>query len=839
MPYNHQKIEKKWQKIWAKSNFSAWHATDLEKRRKFYVLDMFPYPSGDGLHVGHVEGYTATDIYSRWLRRQGYNVLHPMGWDAFGLPAENYAIKTKTHPAIVVSKNIARFKRQLQSMGFSYDWRREINTTDPNYYRWTQWIFLQLFKHGLAYYKEAPINWCPSCKTGLANEEVSNGECERCSAKVEKKLLPQWMLKITAYADRLLKDLDELDWPENIKEMQRNWIGRSEGYEISFKVVGSEHRIAVFTTRIDTIFGATFLVLAPEHQLVKEISTFSQRRKVEEYCHQVLQKSDLEREQLPGAKTGVFTGSYAINPATREKIPIWVSDYVLAGYGTGAIMAVPAHDKRDFDFARTFNLPIKEVITADGKPHDEIIEAYEGDGILINSGPFDRLYSQQAKEKIASYVAAKPTIRYKLRDWVFSRQRYWGEPIPLVFCQNCKAQKENSGLSEGEKLNPGWIPIPEKNLPLRLPAVKFYEPTGTGESPLAAISFWVNTKCPRCAGPAKRETNTMPQWAGSCWYYLAYVLSSKIKSKSPKSFWDQKILKYWLPVDLYVGGAEHAVLHLLYARFWHKFLWDIGVVPTKEPFQRLFNQGLILGPDGEKMSKSRGNVINPDEMIKLYGADSLRLYEMFMGPLEQVKPWDPQGIVGMHRFLNRIWDLVVEKSKIKNKKTKISREARNAAENEIRRVMHKTIKKVTDDIASLRFNTAIASLMEFQNALSFQIHLLDQKLKDTALSVLVSLLAPFAPHISEELWKALKKSKSVHQSPWPKYNPNFLKEKAITYAIQVNGKLRDTIDVKAGITEQEIIELAKKKQKIVKWLSGKRIKRTVFVKDKLINFVLE
>jgi leucyl-tRNA synthetase len=764
-----------------------------------------------------------------------------MGWDAFGLPAENYAIKTKTHPAIVVRKNIARFKKQLQSLGFSYDWRREINTTDPSYYKWTQWIFLQLFRRGLASHTEAPINWCPSCKTGLANEEVAAGECERCGAKVEKKLLPQWVLKITAYADRLLNDLETLDWPEHVKEMQRNWIGRSEGYEVTFKVVGQKRRVSVFTTRIDTIFGATFLALAPEHPLAGEIASASERRKVEVYRQEALNRSDLDRQADTRLKTGVFTGAYAINPATREKIPIWVSDYVLAGYGTGAIMGVPAHDARDFDFAHTFHLPVREVVSADGNRHDDITDVYEGEGILVNSGPFDRMRSREAMEKIAAYVAARPAVRYKLRDWIFSRQRYWGEPIPLVFCERCKKLVENSKFksqhspfSAGELLNPGWIPLPEKDLPLKLPNVESYEPTGTGESPLAAMTDWVNTKCPRCGGPAKRETNTMPQWAGSCWYYLAYC----VRKNSTFDLRNSKLLKYWLPVDLYVGGVEHAVLHLLYARFWHKFLYDIGVVPTKEPFQKLFNQGLILGPDGEKMSKSRGNVINPDDMVKTYGADSLRLYEMFMGPLEVSKPWDPQGIVGMYRFLNRVWDLAIEPSKRNTQKTKISPNARLSAAKDIKRVMHKTIKKVTDDIAALRFNTAISALMEFQNALAFQLHLLSMRDRNAALDTLISLLAPFAPHLTEELWHIRRKGASVHDTPWPKYDPRWLKEETVTYIIQVNGKLRDTVSAKPGAAEAEVLRLAKKRPKVSKWLSGKPIKRTVFVKDKLVNFVI-
>lgn len=878
MKYDSEAIERKWQIAWSKSDFAAWRANDFDRKKKFYILDMFPYPSGDGLHVGHIEGYTATDIYARWLRRRGFNVLHPIGWDAFGLPAENYALKTKTHPAKVVEKNVARFKKQLQSIGFSYDWRREVNTTDPRYYRWTQWIFVQLFKRGLAYRTESPINWCPSCKTGLANEEVVAGECERCSAKVEKKLLPQWVLKITTYADRLLRDLETLDWPENVKEMQRNWIGRSEGYEIEFKVVGQKRRITVFTTRIDTLFGATFLVLAPEHPLAVELVSAAERKKVEAYCSEVLKRSDNDRLLDARAKTGVFTGVYAINPATREKIPIWVSEYVLAGYGTGAIMGVPAHDLRDFDFSRAFNLQIREVISPANNHHNIAQGPYEGEGTLINSGPFSRMSSKSAEERIAAYVAGRPAARYKLRDWIFSRQRYWGEPIPLIFCENCKKSAENPDLkqargkiSPGEILNPGWMPIPEEKLPLKLPLVKSYEPTGTGESPLAAITDWVNTKCPRCGNPAKRETNTMPQWAGSCWYYIGYLIAENFRSKTqiskqiqnPKF---QRKLKYWLPIDLYVGGVEHAVLHLLYARFWHKVLYDIGAVSTKEPFQKLVNQGLILGTDGEKMSKSRGNVVNPDDIIKQYGADSLRLYEMFMGPLEQVKPWDTQGIVGMYRFLNRVLELVTRNSKVsaeggpnsdgksqKSKsipKTKISPKARAAAMNDVKRVMHKTIKKVTEDIAEMRFNTAISALMEFQNALSFNAHLLPKKSFEAAVLTLLSLLAPFAPHITEELWHqvadkretkrgpARKSHASIHAQEWPKYDPKYLKEETATYIIQVNGKIRDTLKAKPDASEEDILRLAKKKPKVSKWISAKPIKRAVFVKNKLVNFVI-
>jgi len=632
--YQPNKIEPKWQKIWAKNNYKIWHTSDQPKKKHIYILDMFPYPSGEGLHVGHIEGYTASDILSRYYRMKGYDVLHPMGWDAFGLPAENYAIKTKKNPKEVVAKNVKHFRKQLQSMGFSYDWQREINTTDPNYYKWTQWIFLQLYKNGLAYEDEISVNWCPSCKTVLADEEVVGGKCDRCNTLVERKKLKQWVLKITAYADKLLKDLDLLDWPERVKTMQKNWIGRSEGVDIEFKVAGYEEHIKVFTTRADTIFGVTYLVLAPEHPLTKKITSEPQLSEVKKYVEQASQKSDFERQAGIKEKTGVFTGAYAINPANRERVPIWVSDYVLMSYGTGAIMGVPAHDERDLQFAEQFRLPVKEVISSDGT--------------LINSGPFDGTPSKIAQEKIALYIGGKKIVRYKLRDWIFSRQRYWGEPIPIIKCPKC-----------------GNVPLKESELPLKLPEVKKYQPSGKNESPLADISSWVNVKCPKCKGPAKREVNTMPQWAGSSWYYLAFLLGNKrlkIKNKNLGNKQFKKIFDSWVPVDVYIGGVEHAVLHLLYARFWHKFLFDIGVVSTLEPFSCLINQGIILGEDGEKMSKSRGNVISPDSI------------EMFMGPLSFSKPWSSQGVIGIYRFLNRVWYLITEKNPISGKKLKKKKE---------------------------------------------------------------------------------------------------------------------------------------------------------------------
>lgn len=804
MPYQPNKIEPKWQKIWAKNNYKSWHTKDKPNKKHIYILDMFPYPSGEGLHVGHIEGYTASDILSRYYRMKGFQVLHPMGWDAFGLPAENYAIKTKKNPKEVVAKNIKNFRKQLQGVGFSYDWQREINTTDPNYYKWTQWIFLQLYKKGLAYEEEVPVNWCPSCKTVLADEEVVDGKCDRCGSIVKRKKLRQWVLKITAMADRLLKDLDLLDWPARVKTMQKNWIGRSEGVEVEFKVAGQNDYINIFTTRVDTIFGVTYLVLAPEHPLAKKILQENYQEDAIEYIEKALQKSDFERQSSVKEKTGVFTGAYAINPANRERIPIWISDYVLISYGTGAVMGVPAHDERDLEFAEKFHLTIKEVISSDGK--------------VINSGPFDGLSYKKAQEKIALYVGGKKVVRYKLRDWIFSRQRYWGEPIPIIKCEKC-----------------GLVPLKESQLPLKLPEIKKYEPTGKNESPLADISSWVNVKCPKCKGPAKREVNTMPQWAGSSWYYLRYL-----DPKNKKKLIDLKKEKAWMPVNIYIGGVEHAVLHLLYARFWHKFLYDIGVVSTLEPFSRLINQGIILGEDGEKMSKSRGNVISPDTVIKKYGADSLRMYEMFMGPLSFSKPWNTKGVIGIYRFLSRVWSLIAEdndKSK-ENDAFKMSVEAKRKTKENIQgleKIRHKTIKKVTEDIENLRFNTAISALMEYLNEL-YQVPLdkVNKKHKET----LALLLFPFAPHLAEELWQtALKHRKSVEFEKWPIFKNELLEEKFYTLVVQINSKVRDKIKAKKGINEAEARKLAKDSSQVKKYLSKQKIKKVVFVKDRIINFV--
>jgi len=805
MSYQPNKIEPKWQKIWAKNNYKFWHTKDKPNKKHIYILDMFPYPSGEGLHVGHIEGYTASDILSRYYRMKGFQVLHPMGWDAFGLPAENYAIKTKKSPKEVVAKNIKYFRKQLQEMGFSYDWQREVNTTDPNYYKWTQWIFLQLYKKGLAYEEEVPVNWCPSCKTVLADEEVVDGKCDRCGNIVKRKKLRQWVLKITAMADRLLEDLDLLEWPARVKTMQKNWIGRSEGVEVDFKMSGLNESVKVFTTRVDTIFGVTYLVIAPEHPLAKKILQENYQEDAIKYIEKALQKSDFERQSTVKEKTGVFTGSYAINPANRERIPIWISDYVLINYGTGAIMGVPAHDERDLDFAQKFHLSVKEVISPEGN--------------VINSGPFDGTPYKKAQEKIAFYVGGKKVVRYKLRDWIFSRQRYWGEPIPIIKCEKC-----------------GLVPLKESQLPLKLPEIKKYEPTGKNESPLADISSWVNVKCPKCKGPAKREVNTMPQWAGSCWYYLRYL-----DPKNKKKLIDPKKEKAWMPVNIYIGGVEHAVLHLLYARFWHKVLYDLGAVSTLEPFSRLINQGIILGEDGEKMSKSRGNVISPDTVVKKYGADSLRMYEMFMGPLSFAKPWNTQGVIGIYRFLSRVWSLISDDdNKSKEKDTiKMTIEAkRQLKENlkELERARHKTIKKVTEDIEHLRFNTAISALMEYLNQL-YQVPFeeINQKHKET----LVLLLFPFAPHLAEELWQtALKHRKLAEQEKWPVFKSELIEEKSFTLVVQINSKVRDKIKAKKGINETEAKRLAKTSPHIKKYLSKQKIKKVIFVKDRIINFVI-
>ncbi|MDO8467113.1 MAG: leucine--tRNA ligase [bacterium] len=772
MKYDFKKIEKKWQKEWAKGKYKVWHSEDKSKKPKAYVLDMFPYPSGEGLHVGHVEGYTASDIYSRFLRMSGYNVLHPMGWDAFGLPAENYAIKKKIHPSIVVKNNVKNFTRQLNSLGFSYDWQREINTTDPDYYKWTQWIFLQLFKKGLAYEAEIPVNWCPNDKTVLANEEVIDGGCERCGANVERKKLKQWVLKITAYADRLLADLDGLDWPGRVKEMQRNWIGRSEGALIKFPVVCNRPysgALEIFTTRPDTIAGVAYMVVAPEHPLISELGEHIENlTEVKKYIEKAKNKSDRERQENK-EKTGVaLKGVRAVNPWSKKEVPIWVSDYVLMNYGTGAIMAVPQHDERDREFAVKFQLPIF-------------------DEPLIS------------KDEVVAKVGGQKKINYKLRDWIFSRQRYWGEPIPIIKCATC-----------------GNVAVPEDELPVVLPKVKNYEPTGEAESPLAGIEKWVKVKCPQCEGPAKRETNTMPQWAGSCWYYIGYLIAENLKSQTliSKQIQNSKFqneIKHWLPVDLYLGGVEHAVLHLLYARFWHKVLFDIGAVSTKEPFMKLVNQGLILGPDGLKMSKSKGNVVNPDEIVAGFGADSLRLYEMFMGPLEDAKPWDPRGIVGLHRFLQRVNSLPIIKG---------------ASSAELERLLHQTTKKVSEDIKVFHFNTAISALMVLSNKM------------ESLLPEFVKLLAPFAPHLAQELWQRLGNKTLLDNETWPKWDSKLIQEDNFELIVQVNGKMRDKFSTAKGISQSEAEGLALARDGVKKWIAGGQPKKVIFVKDRLINFLV-
>jgi leucyl-tRNA synthetase len=807
--YNSQKIEKKWQKFWEKEKI--FEAKDFSKSPKFYILDMFPYPSGAGLHVGHPRGYIGTDIIAHYKRMKGFNVLHPMGWDAFGLPAENYAIKTGIHPSITTKKNIQKFKEQMKLIGLSYDWSREINTTDPDYYKWTQWIFLKLFEMGLAYRKKLPVNWCPKCRAVLANEEVVGGRCERCGAKTTKKEIEQWVLKITDFSKELLDDLDNLDWPKQIKEMQRNWIGKSEGAEIKFQITNSKFKIDVFTTRPDTIFGATFLVLAPEHQLVNKIVLKEQRKEVEEYIEKTKNKSDIERQLGDKKKTGIFTGAYAINPANKKEIPIYVADYVLPYYGYGAIMAVPAHDERDFDFAKKYDL--------------ENIVVINKKGIMINSGKFNGMDSQKAGKDIVEWLKeAKPATNYKLRDWVFSRQRYWGEPIPLVFCEECKKKIERGetrGFSKGEIMNPGWIAV--NDLPLELPEVEKYQPSKTGESPLSQSKSWLKTKCPKCGNEAKRETNTMPQWAGSCWYFIRYL---DINNK--KEIVSKKKMDYWLPVDFYVGGAEHAVLHLLYSRFWIKALYKAGVLNFKEPFLKLKTIGLILAPDGQKMSKSKGNVINPDGIVKKYGADTFRIYEMFMGPFDQPIAWDSKGILGAERFLKRVWQII---NNLSNKK-----------DSEVETELNRSIKKVSEDIEEQKFNTAIASLMEFLNVAS------NKGISENQAKRFLKLLAPFAPYLAEELWQIIKNKgsgmknqefKSIFQEQWPKYDSKFIKRKTFKLVVQVNGKLRDTVGIDRETSKEEAKKLALKSDKIQKWLENRITQKVVYIKDKLINFVVE
>lgn len=886
--YPFESIEPKWQKFWDENKtFKTTEDIKFPKEKRRYILDMFPYPSAQGLHVGHPEGYTATDIYCRYLRMKGYNVLHPMGFDSFGLPAENYAIKTGTHPEVTTKANIKNFTRQIKALGFSYDWDREISTCDPQYYKWTQWIFLQLYKKGLAYEAETPINWCPSCLTGLANEEVKEGRCERCGEIVTRKTIRQWILKITDYAERLLEDLDTLDWPESVKLMQKNWIGKSEGAEVKFTVANtdgtpSETSLVVYTTRADTLFGATYMVVAPEHKLVKTLTTPEQEKAVNDYIEAAAKKSDLERTDLAKDKTGVFTGSYAINPVNGAKIPVWISDYVLTSYGTGAIMAVPAHDTRDWDFAVKFNLPIIKVVASekevtalgngnlkegiallkkageelssgDASAYNKLVEKYPeifnvanectaADGFTINSPGFIGLSTKESISKIIEWLSekgiGKKAINYKLRDWIYSRQRYWGEPIPLVHCEKC-----------------GCVPVPEKDLPVELPKVKSYQPTGTGESPLAAITDWVNCTCPKCGGKAKRETNTMPQWGGSCWYYLRYL-----DPKNEKEFASKAAIDYWMPVDLYVGGAEHAVLHLLYARFWHKVLYDLGLVNTKEPFQKLVNQGLITSfafqrknktlvptdcveekngafiekATGEelerviaKMSKSLKNVVNPDDVIREFGADSVRMYEMFMGPLEVSKPWNTQGLIGINRFLEKIWSI--------SSKPFTEKEP----EGEVRKSLHKTIKKVTEDTETLNFNTAISQMMIFVNEIAKLDTLPESLWRD-----FIKLLSPYAPHLCEELWeKYLSYKGTAHKSiayeEWPEFNEEYTKDNDVTIMVSVNGKMRDRFTVQTDTPKEELEKTALNTPGAKKFTEGKEIVKIITVPNKLVNIVVK
>uniref|UniRef100_UPI00403F35D4 leucine--tRNA ligase n=1 Tax=Candidatus Enterococcus willemsii TaxID=1857215 RepID=UPI00403F35D4 len=802
MNYNHKEVEKKWQKYWAKTN--AFNTLDKEGKPKFYALDMFPYPSGQGLHVGHPEGYTATDILARFKRSQGYNVLHPMGWDAFGLPAEQYALDTGNDPAEFTKKNIETFRRQINSLGFSYDWNREINTTDPDYYKWTQWIFTKLYEKGLAYEAEVAVNWVPELGTVIANEEVIDGKSERGGYDVIRKPMRQWMLKITAYADRLIDDLEELDWPESIKDMQRNWIGRSVGANVTFKVADTDKDFTVFTTRPDTLFGATYAVLAPELDLVKEITTPEQKAAVDAYIEEASKKSDLNRTDLAKEKTGVFTGAYAINPVNGKQIPIWIADYVLASYGTGAIMAVPAHDERDYEFAKTFNLEIIPVL--EGGNVEEA--AFTEDGLHINSEFLDGLNKEDAIEKMNAWLeengVGKQEVSYRLRDWLFSRQRYWGEPIPVIHWEDGTTTT-----------------VPESELPLRLPKTDDIRPSGTGESPLANITDWVNVVDPETGKKGRRETNTMPQWAGSSWYFLRFI-----DPHNKNQLADYEKLERWLPVDIYIGGAEHAVLHLLYARFWHKFLYDIGVVPTKEPFQKLYNQGMILGSNNEKMSKSRGNVVNPDDVVAKFGADTLRLYEMFMGPLDASIAWSENGLEGSRKFLDRVWRLIVdENGKMRDRITTFN-------DGKLTKVYNQTVKKVTEDFEQLHFNTAISQMMVFVNE-AYKVDALPYEY----IEGFVQLLAPIAPHIGEELWAILGNTDGISYVAWPTYDEAALVEDVVEIVLQVNGKVRAKVNVPAEASREELEEIAKSDATIQENIAGKTIRKVIAVPGKLVNIV--
>ncbi len=849
MDYEPEKIEPKWQKHWEKKDLSK--AKDFSDKPKLYLLLEFPYPSGAGLHIGHCRPYTGLDVIARKKRMEGYNVLFPMGWDAFGLPTENYAIKTGVHPAIATKQSTEIFKSQQKRLGFSFDWQREINTADPKYYKWTQWLFLKLFENGLAYKAKIPINWCLSCKIGLANEEVVNGKCERCGGEIEKREKEQWLIKITKYAERLINDLDLVDFPERVKIQQKEWIGKSEGYEIGFEILLAKNRggsksadrqnlnqIKVFTTRVDTVFGCTYLVVAPEHELVASLLGIKNKelrikniKEIEEYIEKAKRKSELERQADVKEKTGVeIEGVVAVNPANGKEIPIFVADYVLAGYGTGAIMAVPAHDQRDFEFAKKYDLPCPKVIlppelnsvftspvdVALGKKDSIRIESecWEGEGNLVNSEQFNGLNSEVAKEKIGEWLAekglAQRQVNYKLRDWVFSRQRYWGEPIPLVFCEKCALQ-DPSGQ--------GWVAVPEKDLPVELPDIQDYKPTDEGDSPLAKVKDWANTKCPKCKGNAKRETDVMPNWAGSNWYFMRYC-----DPHNDKEFTSQKLMRYWMPVDWYNGGMEHTTLHLLYSRFIYKFLWDIGEVPKElgpEPYKKRTSHGLVLAEGGVKMSKSKGNVLNPDDVVKQYGADTLRVYEMFMGPFDQAIAWDTKGVRGVYRFLQKTYKL---QFKVQSAKCKV---------NELEKLLHKTIKKASEDIEAMKFNTAVSALMILVNEMEKE-----KEIPKDIFEKFLLILSPFAPYIAEELWGEGEKKESIFLQEWPKYDENLIQEKVAKIIVQINGKVRGMVEIERDAVEQDVLKLAKSDQKTSKWLSEKEIKKVVFVPNKLINFVI-
>lgn len=806
--YNPKEIEPKWQEYWEEKKL--FEAADSASEQKWYTLVEFPYPSGVGLHVGHVRSYTALDIVSRKKRMQGWNVLYPIGWDAFGLPTENYAIKNKIHPRVATEENIANFKRQLKSLGLSFDWSREVNTTDPEYYKWTQWIFLQLYKEGLAYQDKIPINWCPSCKIGLANEEVIEGKCERCGTETTQRLMKQWMLAITKYADRLIDDLDAVDYLKKIAVQQVNWIGRSEGINLFYPVEidgkKTKYVIETFTKFPETNFGATFIVISPEHPIVDAITTEGNKKAVQRYREEAAKRTDIERATVDKEKTGVCTGAYGLNRLTGEQMPIWVADFVLAHFGTGCVVGVPAHDVRDWQFAQKYNLPIRRVVTGtdgDESPVESLDQVIE-EGTMINSGFLDGLDAQtEAKEKIKEYMEEKGwgklTTTYSLRDWVFSRQHYWGEPIPIIHCPQC-----------------GTVSVPEDQLPVELPDVENYEPTDTGESPLAAMTDWVNTTCPQCGAQAKRETDTMPNWAGSSWYFMRYT-----DPRNDNEIAAQKRLKYWLPVDLYNGGMEHTTLHLLYSRFWYKFLFDIGVAPQPEPYARRRSHGMILAHDGKKMSKSFGNVVNPDDIVDQFGADTLRLYEMFMGPFDEAIAWDESATKGMRKFLNRIWRLqlkVIDNTENKN----------------LSHVVHQTIKKVTEDIDAMKFNTAVAQMMICVNACEKE-----DTIPEHLFELLVTVLSPFAPHIAEEMWENLGHTESISQQEWPVWDESLVVEDTITIAVQVNGKVRDTIQIQPNAPEQQVLKIALASQNIQKHITGKNVVKQIYVPGRIVSIVVK